>query len=347
MYHVRKLCLEDEAEREKVVNLLAHEGLRLDAQLDCTYGVFDNEQTLVATGSAYKNTLRCIAVKKDLQGQHLLPLIMSSLVADRNEAGFFNLFIYTKCEAAPFFERLGFYPVLSVDEKLSFLENKKNGFARYLASLEEAPHISGTRGAVVINANPFTKGHAHLIEQAAAFCSHVYVFIVSDSSSIIPCEVRERLIRGGTAQLTNISYHKTGDYLISSATFPAYFFKDSDEAITAQASLDAAMFIKIAHALTITHRFVGEEPFSHVTSLYNRILQCALPKGGIRVHTVVRATDHDGVPISASRARLLLQQGDFTTLAKIVPQTTLRFFQSQEGRAIVEQLRAAQDLVHY
>jgi len=55
--------------------------------------------------------------------------------------------------------------------------------------------------------------------------------MVSDNASVIPFSVRERLIKENTASLPTLFYHRTDDYLISSATFPSYFLKDTDEAI--------------------------------------------------------------------------------------------------------------------
>ena len=345
-YHIRKIFLNDPPQRQQVIDLLESENLHIDSCLDTTYGLFDETETLAATASAYKNTLRCIAVRKALQGEGLLPLLMSELIADRNEHGFFNLFIYTKQEAAPFFEKLGFYPIVTVADTLVFLENKKNGFEKYLAALQKSGMHSGTIGAVVMNANPFTKGHYYLVERAAATLDHLHLFMVSDDASAIPFAVRERLIKENTAHFKNISYHKTQDYLISSATFPAYFLRDSDEAITLQATLDADIFIDIAHALNITHRFVGDEPFSHVTGLYNRILQDSLPAHGVQLHIIPRKTEN-GIPVSASAARLLLQQEDWTKLTDIVPPATLRFFQSPEGSRIIQSLKQVQDIIHY
>ena len=197
-----------------------------------------------------------------------------------------------------------------------------------------------------MNANPFTFGHYYLVEQAAAAVNHLHLFMVSDDASAIPFAVRERLIKENTAHFENISYHRTQDYLISSATFPAYFLRDSDEAITVQAALDADIFIAIARALSITHRFVGDEPFSHVTGLYNRILQDSLPAQGVQLHVIPRKTEN-GVPISASTARQLLQQEDWTKLAAILPPATLRFFQSPEGGRIIQRLKQVQDITHY
>ena len=50
------------------------------------------------------------------------------------------------------------------------------------------------------------------------------------------------------------------------------------------ARLDLAVFTKIAKALNITARYVGEEPTSQVTGLYNQIMCEQLPKAGNVVH---------------------------------------------------------------
>ena len=345
-YQVRKIFLDDPQQRQQVIELLESDALHIDSCLDTTYGLFDETDTLAATASASKNTLRCIAVRKALQGEGLLPPLMSELIADRNEHGFFNLFIYTKRGAAPFFERLGFYPIVTVADTLVFLENKKNGFEKYLGALQKTGIYSGAVGAIVMNANPFTIGHYYLVEQAAAAVDHLHLFMVSDDASAIPFAVRERLIKENTAHFKNISYHRTQDYLISSATFPAYFLKDSDEAITVQAALDAALFVRIAKALHITHRFVGDEPFSRVTGLYNRILQDFLPAHGVQLHIIPRK-QAAGVPISASKARLLLQEEDWAQLADILPPASLLFFQSPEGGRIIQNLKQIKDVTHY
>lgn len=64
--------------------------------------------------------------------------------------------------------------------------------------------------------------------------------------------------------------HETGPYMISNATFPSYFLKDSDTVIRSHAKLDIQVFLRIAKALSVTDRFVGEEPFSQVTGIYNQ-----------------------------------------------------------------------------
>lgn len=55
----------------------------------------------------------------------------------------------------------------------------------------------------------------------------------------------------------------------SNATFPSYFQKDENAVIESHAMLDLTVFTQIAKVLGITRRYVGEEPTSLVTGIYN------------------------------------------------------------------------------
>ena len=65
--------------------------------------------------------------------------------------------------------------------------------------------------SLIMNANPFTLGHQYLVEKAASENDILHLFIVSDDSSLVPFEVRKKLVIEGTKHLKNISYHETGD----------------------------------------------------------------------------------------------------------------------------------------
>lgn len=92
-------------------------------------------------------------------------------------------------------------------------------------TLNKPEQTPGKVAAIVINANPFTLGHQFLVEKAARENDWVHLFMVSEDRSLIPFSVRKRLIQEGSAHLDNVIYHETGPYLISQATFPAYFQK--------------------------------------------------------------------------------------------------------------------------
>ncbi len=70
--------------------------------------------------------------------------------------------------------------------------------------------------------------------------------------------------------------------MISQATFLAYFQKEDNNVIKKnQALLDTAIFLKIAQTLHIHKRYVGEEPTSRVTTIYNEIMAQQLQEAGL------------------------------------------------------------------
>lgn len=52
-----------------------------------------------------------------------------------------------------------------------------------------------------MNANPFTNGHRYLIQQAAAQCDWLHLFLVKEDSSRFPYEDRLDLVLKGTADI--------------------------------------------------------------------------------------------------------------------------------------------------
>lgn len=216
----------DKQQKAKIDCLLQKQHIRRDPHLDYTCAIIDEQGEPIATGSLYGNSLRCLAVDQAYQGQGLLNQIVSHLIEEAYSRGHYHLFVYTKLAAAPLLLSLGFHVIAMVDDTLCFLENKKKGFENYLSQLEK-PQVSPQKtAAIVLNANPFTLGHLYLIEKACADNELVHLFMVSQDSSLIPYYIRKELIIKGTAHLANIIYHDSGPYMISQATFPAYFQKD-------------------------------------------------------------------------------------------------------------------------
>ena len=106
------------------------------------------------------------------------------------------------------------------------------------------------------------------------------------------------------------------------------------------------MFTKIAKALNITARYVGEEPTSQVTGLYNQIMCEQLPQAGIDCIVVPRK-EANGKAISASTVRQCLQTGDWATLETLLPQTSLDYFRSPKAEPVLARIRSAGNVVHY
>ncbi len=325
--------------------LLQAEGICRDANLDYTCAVCDAAGQVIATGSCFGNTLRCFAVSRTHQGEGLLNTVVTHLIEHECERGYVRLFLYTKAESAKFFGDLGFHEIARVDGTLVFMENRRDGFAAYLRRLEKTRR-TGKSAAIVMNANPFTLGHQYLVETVAAACDTLHLFIVSEDASLVPFAVRKQLVQAGVAHLPNVICHDSGPYIISNATFPSYFLHDEAAVIDGHARLDIAVFTKIAAALGITARYVGDEPASAVTADYNRVMCEELPKAGIDCIVIPRKESY-GHPISASTVRQCLRAGDWKTLHTLVPQTTYDYFISPEAEPVLAKIRGAENVAHY
>ncbi len=295
----------------------ARAGIRLDKGVTALFGVYEGEE-LLALGGIAGCSIRSLAVDDASRGEGLLGILVSHLYRTLRDAGAENVFVVTKPRYAKLFESLGFHERAHTADA-ALLESRRDGLSTFLAALPEAD------GAIVMNADPFTNGHRHLVETAAARCARLTVFVLSADAAHVPASVRLRLARKGCASFRNVSVVPGGDYIISAATFPDYFFKDATEAAFAHARLDATLFAEeIAPACGVRTRFVGEEPLDPLTRGYNEALLSILPPRGVSVEVVPRIA-HCGEPISASRVRALWKSGDFAALTPLVPETTLAY----------------------
>lgn len=344
-YALTQVSLSDKRMLAQVDALLVENGITRDANLDYICAMVDGENRVIATGSCFGATLRCFAVSQQHQGEGLLNEVVSHLMEYQMARGYTHLFLYTKIKSAKFFQSLGFYEIARVDGTLVFMENRRNGFPSYLSRLEKTAR-PGVSGAIVMNANPFTLGHQYLVETAAGRCDTLHLFLLSEDASLVPFGVRKQLVQAGTAHLKNVVLHDSGPYIISNATFPSYFLKDDAAVIQGHAKLDLAIFVRIARALGVTVRFVGEEPTSQVTGLYNEIMAAQLPENGIDC-VILPRKQALGKAISASTVRAALQAGDWQTLSRLVPQTTLDYFRSSEAEPVLRRIRSAENVVHY
>ncbi len=339
------ILLNDTSAQKQMDVLLEQEGIRRDGNLDYTCGLFDEDWKLAATASCFGNTIRCLAVSNDRQGEGLLNQIVTHLMEVQAERGNTRLFLYTKPKSAKFFGNLGFYEIARVEGNLVFMENRRRGFGDFCSALEKA-RWGGRSAAIVMNANPFTLGHLHLVERAAAENDTVHLFVLSEEAGPIPFAVRKRLVEAGTAHLPNVVRHDSGPYIISSATFPSYFLKDEDTVIRTHAALDLEIFGKIALCLNITQRYVGEERTSHVTALYNEIMATRLPELGVECRVVPRL-EARGKPVSASTVRKYIHDGRLEDIHPLVPESTWNYFTSPEAQSVIEAIRREKNVIHY
>ncbi len=326
--------------------LLEAEGIRRDSCLDYSCGIFDENDTLIAAGSCFGNTLRCLAVSREHRGEGLLNRIVSHLVEVQLGRGNTHLFLYTKVRTARFLSDLGFYEIARAGQDLVFMENRRGGFRNYCAALEQKRVEADRIAAIVMNANPFTLGHRYLVQRASEENDAVHLFLLSQEAGPIPHAVRRMLTEEGIAEFSNVILHESGPYIISAATFPSYFLKDSDAVIRTQAELDLTVFSKIARHLGIQRRYVGEEPASHVTGLYNAIMASRLPELGIECRILPRL-QREGKSISASTVRQAIHDNALEDIRPLVPESTYRYFTSPGAEAVRAAIRGTADVIHY
>ena len=153
---IRRISLEDPQILARVEQLLREEGIRLDGNLDYTCGVFDEEETLIATGSCFGNTMRCLAVSSAHRGEGLLNRMVEHLMEVQLNRGNFHLFLYTKPGVSRQMADLGFYEIARV-EGLVFMENRRTGFSGFCRRLEKKKAEGPRIASLVMNANPFTR----------------------------------------------------------------------------------------------------------------------------------------------------------------------------------------------
>jgi [citrate (pro-3S)-lyase] ligase len=201
---------------------------------------------------------------------------------------------------------------------------------QYLGDLRKempASETGGATGAIVMNCNPFTKGHRYLIELAASRVDTLIVFVVEQDLSFFRFRDRFKMVCDGVADLRNVRVLRSGKFIISTVTFPSYFSKDDPDLANFDASLDVDFFGEyVAPALNIGIRFFGSEPHCRVTGAYNRQMRESLPKFRIKVEEIARK-EIGGRPISASQVREALKSNDWPKIKELVPDSTLHYLQ--------------------
>jgi len=309
-------------------------GLRFEPDFDELAELYDQGH-LVACGARSGYVLKMLAIAPSHQGGDLLGELLTRLIQSGLAAGQDTLFVFTPPQNVPSFQALNFR-LLAAHGEAALLEHGP-GFPAYLAA-QSARITPGRNGAVVINGNPFTLGHCHLVETAARQVDRLYLFVVREDRSVFPFDVRFRLAREATAHLANVTVLDTSRYAVSAGTFPSYFMKRLDGLAEAQMRMDLRLFVQLlAPAFHLAARFAGDEPLCPVTAAYNRVMAEVLGEAGIAMVEVPRR-EAGGLPISATRVRAAFLAGDFQALEPLVPPATLAYLRSPAARAVAERL---------
>lgn len=336
--------------RRRVEAFLAANGLRL-APLDRYVVVTRDEDgdEILAGGGLDGNVIKCVAVSESARSEGLMNILLSRLIAIAREEGRESVKAFTKPENEGIFKSLGFALIASSPNAI-LMENGRGGLPEYRKYLESLAR-PGRNGAIVMNANPFTKGHRYLVEQAASQVDNLYVIVVKEDRSRFPYVERKAMIEAGCAGLDNVVVCEGSDYAISAATFPTYFLKKLDDATDTQIALDLDLFVNhIAQPLGVTVRFAGSEPEDALTRRYNELMAEILPGTSVAVvrqdhqpdselvkgsalrqarrpidFVEIPRLEQNGNPISATSLRRALDKGNLKEAMEYIPKSTVPY----------------------
>jgi len=326
-------------DRDEVAGFLESLGLGYDRDSEITVAV-RHDGEIVATGSLRGCILQCFAVRPEFRGTGLSAAIAGGLIKRAFDDGRTRLFVFTTPENAGVFTGIGFR-LLVRTRHAALLETGTPTVEDYIRDLSvHAISAADVVGGLVMNCNPFTIGHRYLVECASRSCDHVFILVVEEDRSAFPFHVRLDLVKRGIAHLPNVTVLPAGPYAVSLATFPAYFSQEETAHAKAGASVDAAVYGKyVAGALGVNRRFVGTEPYSPVTAIYNETMREVLSEYGIELIEIPRL-EVQGKAVSASDVRDMLRADDYQRLAELVPQSTYKYLTGPKAAQVIIRLKS-------
>lgn len=318
-------------EKKDVEKFLEGFDINYERDVDYTIVALDGDK-IVGTGSCSGRVLKCFAIDTNYQGMGITNSIITRLLDYQYQVGNKHLFIFTKPKNIKIFTDFGF-SLVEKTEDVALLDNKIDELNQLLKNIEDKRES----GAIVVNANPMTKGHLYLINEARKMTDHLHIFMVEEDGSTFPYDFRYKIVKEELEKFDDIVVHPGNDYIISKNTFPTYFYKDEKTILKAYSELDTKIFGKyFAKSLNIKKRFVGTEDKDIVTKNYNETMEKILPDYGVEVVEIPRAS-LDKEIISASKVREFLKERKFEEAYKFLPDATIKALKSEEGQRIINE----------
>jgi [citrate (pro-3S)-lyase] ligase len=291
---------------------------------------------VIGTGSYKGRVLKYVAVAPKFREGAAFAQIVTHLI-DIVIQEHKHIFVYTKPRNLEVFKGLGFTEIATAEPLFSVLEfgyENIKSYQDYLRSLKKEVSV-GDVAAVVVNCNPFTKGHQYLIEKACNENRLVYLFVVEEDRSSFTFDVRWNLIQEELGHIKNLIMVKGGNYVVSGTIFPCYFLKEEKESDIAakQAELDVLTFLHyIVPVLNITKRYVGTEMYSPVTAAYNEAMIKYLPPNGVDLVEIQRITSGgEDNYISASKVRQAIREDRLEDVLDFLPDSTKKYLLSDDS----------------
>lgn len=187
-------------------------------------------------------------------------------------------------------------------------------------------------GSIVMAANPFTWGHARLVDLVTRECDYCYIFVIEDNHFEIPFYKRYNMVKKYANRYTNCRVFATGQYFGADFLFPEYHDrKKYEKQKINNPVIDTMIFAKhIAPVLGINRRYLGTEVNDPVTRQFNDYLSSILPQYGIEVRIVPRFFTNDtNEEISGGLVRKLITENpNSEKLKSFLPPTSIQLLTS-------------------
>lgn len=322
-YRIEKVDLENLDLMCSIKQLLNKYNLKQDIIDQCVV-IYNHNGKIVGTVSAYKNTIKLLAVDSDYQGNNLVNKLVTFIIKEIYNEKYNEIFVFSKTEFSIVFKQLGFFKIYE-NQVFCFFTNRYDLFQDYLLYLKKETDSFKNSSAIVMNANPFTNGHLYLLNQALLYSDFVYIILVKEENKLFSYKQRMEMVKLATREIKRVKILEGSNYLLSKKVFPSYFIETEEELIAQQTELDSYIFCNyINPILKVKSRFVGTEPLSFTTNKYNKMMEEFLPKYGINLITVERLTQKNMV-VSATRVRKYFIENKLEEIKEIVPESTFNF----------------------
>lgn len=314
-------------EKQRVINFLTKFHLSFDKDIVESFYIEENDE-IIATISRSKDTIKCLAVDDFWQGQNLTAQLIQEVTNSFHEDNIYHYFVFTTINNKVIFEELGFNKISSSQKVIIFekgielindqIDKLKNQFEFHFGIRVENHSI----GSIVVNCNPVTKGHQELIEYMSKRHDYGVVFLVSEDLSFFTYKERQSLLYLSINHLDNILILPSTKYMVSTLTFPTYFFHEDEDVELEQSYLDAKIFKDyFMPKFNISKRYVGTEEKGYMKK-YNNILKMELGQSLIEVDRFT----FEGEIISASKVRELIKKGKYKEACELVPNSVKTLF---------------------
>ena len=309
-----------------VKNFLASFDLRYEADIDKTLYIEENGE-IIATISKAKDIIKCLAISSSYQSENLSSVLISKIIEKMHEENIHSYMVFTKSIYENTFINLGFKKLVSTSNTVMLeggLDTIDDTISKMIIKINhEYGNINQdiNIGSIVMNANPITLGHQHLIEKSVSENDLTLVFVVEEDDQEFDFQSRYSLVYLTCKKYENVVVLPASKYIVSKSTFPTYFLKE--DIVEQEFTLIDGLIFKnyFMKKLNINKRYVGSESKEKMND-YNITLKSILEE---KLVLVDRISLNEQI-ISASHVRQLLKNGQIEEALTYMPRECYSIF---------------------